>query len=140
MSDKARGHGRRPGCLPLGTRCGRSMIDSGPAAFADRDDGGPTGASVVGAPAAARPAAGSRCRAGVTARTEVTAAPDTPRAQTRLKISVALVPPKPKLLDITASSFMLRFSRRIGRSATAGSRVSMLALAQAKSFCIIRIE
>ena len=56
----------------------------------------------------------SACRYGSTGYT---------RANTR----VALVPPKPKLLDITTSSCVSRLSRAIGKPSAFGSRVSMLA-------------
>ena len=63
-----------------------------------------------------------------------------PVGQTRLKMRVALVPPKPKLLDMTALSFMSRFSRRMGMPSAFSSSFWMLALAQTKPFCSIRME
>src|SRR6185437_16966761 len=53
-------------------------------------------------------------------------------AQARASTRQPLVPPKPKLLDITVSSGRSRRSRTIGRSAKAGSSVSMLALSATK--------
>ena len=40
---------------------------------------------------------------------------------------MALVPPKPKLLDITVSSAASRLPRRIGKPSACGSSASMLA-------------
>ena len=63
-----------------------------------------------------------------------------PLGPTRLKMRVALVPPKPKLLDMMALSFMSRFSRRMGMPSAFSSSFWMLALPQTKPSCIIRME
>src|SRR6185312_15070622 len=55
------------------------------------------------------------------------------RANTRL----ALVPPKPKLLDITVARRASRLSRRIGKPSARGSSASMLAEPAMKPPCII---
>ena len=47
--------------------------------------------------------------------------------QRRLNTSVAFLPPKPKLLDITVRSDASRVSRRMGTPSTRGSSVSMFA-------------
>ena len=60
----------------------------------------------------------------------------TPR-QTRLNTSVALVPPKPKLFDMTVFSCASRISRRIGKPSARGSSVSMFAEAAMKPPCSI---
>ena len=58
-----------------------------------------------------------------------------------LKMRVALVPPKPKLFDITQLSSALSMRlRTIGISAKAGSNSSILALSQIKPLFIIRSE
>src|SRR5690606_5724198 len=66
--------------------------------------------------------------------------PEPGRAQTRAMTRQPLVPPKPKLLDITVSSGLSIRSRAIGRSANAGSSVSMLALSATKPLFSISSE
>ncbi len=54
--------------------------------------------------------------------------------------SVALVPPKPKLLDITVLSSTSRFSVTISRPLAASSRLSMLILGATKPCSSINVE
>src|SRR5579863_1262859 len=64
-----------------------------------------------------------------------------PYASSRLKAMDALVPPNPNELDRTQPSVTSsRRSRRIGMSANAGSRFSILALSQMKPLFIINRE
>ena len=54
--------------------------------------------------------------------------------------SVAFVPPKPKLLDITVLSSTSRFSVTISRPLAASSRLSMLILGATKPCSSINVE
>ncbi len=70
-----------------------------------------------------RPAAGKEKPGGCRALHVCIVGP----AQGRANTSVALVPPKPKLLDITRSSCASRLSRTIGKPSARSSSFSMLA-------------
>ena len=62
------------------------------------------------------------------------------QAATRVKASVALVPPKPKEFDSTQFNSRSSRLRRMGKSSNAGSSSSMCALSQAKPLFSISSE
>src|SRR5581483_9460195 len=67
--------------------------------------------------------------------------PACPHASQRLMTKVALVPPKPKLFDMTQLRFALSWRlRTTGTSANSGSSSSILALSQMKSLLSISNE